>query len=302
VVHVVDTHVHLVSDDTDRFPRQINASATHPWWAGGHHDSDALLREMAVQGVTAAVVVQAVGVYGYDNSYLVAATANAPKQLAGVVALDADADDVGGELTLVARTDGVAGARLFGVAPGSSWTTSGKADEAFDAADRAGLPLVLTVFEHQLPALMPSIGRYPGLRLALDHCGFAALDRGRVRRASPVLDLTAYGNVTLKVSSHTLLDIPSAGSPADFVDHLLSLFGPDRLMWGSDWPQTPLPDYGAHLQWAERATGHLLADLRAKLMGQNALAWLGDRSLTIVAAMAAADAVVGQGEHDDADQ
>jgi L-fuconolactonase len=279
---LIDTHVHLVSDDAVRFPRQINASATHPWWAGGDHDLGAFRREMTVHGVAAALIVQAVGVYGYDNSY-VQETTNGAAALAGVAALDMEGDGVGDEMTRLARAGGVAGVRLFGVSPGSSWIGSGKVDEAFTAADRSGVPLVLTVFEHQLPALIPPITRFPGLRLALDHCAFAAVDGGRVHDQSPLLDLVDIAHVTLKVSSHTLLDVPSPHAPSELVDDLLSRFGPARLMWGSDWPQTPLANYAAHLELAGRAFGHLPAGVRTQIFGQNALAWLGDRSLTIVA-------------------
>jgi L-fuconolactonase len=37
------------------------------------------------------------------------------------------------------------------------------------------------------------------------------------------------------------------------VDHLLDVFGPDRLMWGSDWPVLNLAGaYGGWLQQARR--------------------------------------------------
>jgi predicted TIM-barrel fold metal-dependent hydrolase len=295
VDQLIDTHVHLVSDDAVRFPRQVNASATHPWWAGGGHDLPALLRQMATHGVAAAAVVQAVGVYGYDNSYLLEATTAEATRLFGVAALDMDADGSGAELTRLARTDGVAGIRLFGVSPASSWIGAGKADEAFGAAAQAGVPLVLTVFEHQLPALVPAIMRFPTVRVALDHCAFAATDGGRLRSGSALLDLSALGNVSLKVSSHTLLDVPAPHSPSELVDDLLRRFGPDRLMWGSDWPQTPLADYAAHIRLARSTFGHLPAGLRAKVMGENALAWFGDKSLTIVAGTAAAGATAPGG-------
>jgi predicted TIM-barrel fold metal-dependent hydrolase len=307
VEDVIDTHVHLVSDDAVRFPRQVNASATHPWWASDGLDRAALVRQMATHGVGAALVVQAVGVYGYDNSYLHEATAHGATalgatKLAGVAALDMDRAGVGDEIVRLAQTDGVAGIRLFAVSPGSSWIERGKADEAFAAAAQADIPLVLTVFEYQLPALMPAIGRYPTVRLALDHCAFPTLDGGRIEGGSPLLELSGARNLTLKVSSHTLLDVAAPHSPSELVDDLLSRFGPDRLMWGSDWPQTPLPTYAAHLELAHRACGHLAPATRVKVFRSNAVAWLGGRSVTIVGGTAVAGAAAGQGEHDDADR
>lgn len=274
---IIDTHVHVVSEDTGRYPRQINASATHRWWSGGKCDTAALLANMDAHGVAEALAVQAVGVYAYDNSYLLDEVVSGSGRVAGVVAVDMDADRPAEEITRMSSVAGVAGVRLFAVSPGSSWVHSSKADEAFDAAARADLPVVLTAFEHQLPPLAPSIARYTTLRIAVDHCAFPTLDGARIHSGSPLLELTTARNVTMKVSSHVLLDVTSPDAPSALIDDLLSRFGPDRVMWGSDWPQTPLPDYGAHLELAQAAMAHLTPDEQHGLMGANAVAWLGGR-------------------------
>ena len=276
-VGIIDTHVHVVSDDTARYPRQINASATHNWWAGVACDTAALLRAMDAHGVTAALAVQAVGVYAYDNSYLLDEVASGSRPVAAVAAVDVDGGGAAEEIMRLSDVAGVVGIRLFAVSPGSSWVQSGKADEAFDAATRSGLPVVLTVFEQQLPLLAPSIARYPTLPITLDHCAFPTLDGARIHRGSPLLEMTTAPNVTVKVSSHLLLEVTPPDAPSALIDDLLSGFGPDRVMWGSDWPQTPLPDYGAHLELAQRAMAHLEQDVRLAVMGRNAAVWLGGR-------------------------
>jgi L-fuconolactonase len=285
-VGIIDTHVHVVSGDTARYPRQINASATRDWWAGVACDMPALLRTMDAHGVAAALAVQAVGVYAYDNAYVLDEVAGGSGRVAGVVAVDVDARGAAEEIARMSSVPGVVGVRLFAVSPGSSWVHTGKADEAFDAACRSGLPVVLTVFEQQLPALAASIARYPMLPITVDHCAFAKLDGARIHRGSPLLQLIAASNVMVKVSSHVLLDVAPSGAPSELIDDLLSEFGPDRVMWGSDWPQTPLPDYGAHVQLARRAMAHLEPDVRLGLMGRNAAAWLGDRFVNSLGAAA----------------
>ena len=158
---IIDTHVHVVSDDTARYPRQINASATHSWWAGVDCDTAALRRTMDAHGIATALAVQAVGVYAYDNAYLLDEVASGSGRVVGVVAVDADANGAAEEIEQLSLATGVVGIRLFAVSPGSSWVHSTKADEAFDAASRSGLPVVLTAFDHQLPPLAPSIARLP---------------------------------------------------------------------------------------------------------------------------------------------
>lgn len=281
-VGIIDTHVHVVSDDTARYPRQINASATRRWWAGVACDTPALLRAMDAHGVAAALAVQAVGVYAYDNSYLLDEVASGSRPVAAVAAVDVDAGGAAEEITRLSAVAGVVGVRLFAVSPGSSWVHTGKADEAFDAATRSGLPVVLTVFEQQLPPLAPSIARYPTLPIVLDHCAFPTLDGARIHRDSPLLEMATAPNVTVKVSSHLLLAVTPPDAPSALIDELLSGFGPDRVMWGSDWPQTPLPDYGAHLQLAQGALAHLEQDVRLRVMGRNAAVWLGGRFVNSV--------------------
>jgi L-fuconolactonase len=274
---IIDTHVHVVSEDTVRYPRQINSSATHRWWSGGSCDTTALLAHMDAHGVAAALAVQAVGVYAYDNAYLLDEVAPESGRVAGVVAVDMDADGPADEIARMASIPGVVGVRLFAVSPGSTWIHGGKSDEAFDAAARADLPVVLTAFEQQLPPLIPSMTRYPALRIAIDHCAFPTLDGSRIHRESPLLQLTSARNVRMKVSSHVLLHLAAPDAPSALVVDLVSRFGPDRVMWGSDWPQTPLPDYAAHLELAQRAVAQLTPEERNGLMGANAATWLGGR-------------------------
>jgi L-fuconolactonase len=274
---IIDTHVHVVSGDTARYPRQINASATHRWWSGGDCDMAALRANMDAHDVAAALAVQAVGVYAYDNTYLLDEVAPESAPVAGIVAVDMEAAGPAEEITRMATLPGVAGVRLFAVALGSSWVGARKADEAFHAAAEADLPVVLTVFEHQLPLLVPSIARNTTLRLAIDHCAFPTLDGVRIHSQSPLLELTGASHVSVKVSSHLLLELAPPYAPSGLIDDLVSRFGSDRVMWGSDWPQTPLPDYGAHLELAQRAMEQLTPVERHRVMGANAAAWSGGR-------------------------
>jgi len=68
----------------------------------------------------------------------------------------------------------------------------------------------------------------------------------------------------------------TAHTLARYVDHLLACFGPERLLWGSDWPVVDLA--GGYERWA-RATDALLARLpdadRNAIMGGNARRFYG---------------------------
>jgi L-fuconolactonase len=60
------------------------------------------------------------------------------------------------------------------------------------------------------------------------------------------------------------------------MDHLLHWFGPQRLMWGSDWPVLTLA--GTHSFWEEvtaRLISGLSCDERAALLGGTAIRFYG---------------------------
>jgi L-fuconolactonase len=81
----------------------------------------------------------------------------------------------------------------------------------------------------------------PELRVVVDHLGkppFGRDDWAQWRRV--LAEVAARPNVTAKVSG---LQTPGRLMTVDGLrpawDTALELFGPRRLMWGSDWPMTP---------------------------------------------------------------
>ena len=288
---IIDTHVHVV--DASRFPlRPTGVGST--WWDAPDRDVGAFRALMARHHVTAAVLVQPVGAYGYDNRCLLEALVEAGPALRGVAAVDLnDGSRTGAELAAevgaVARREGVCGIRLFAVAPGTAWaegeavanprSASGSRVRAVLAAARdAGLVVVLTVFAPQLAGLAGVLAEFPELVVAVDHCAFPELDGAQLAAGSPLLAVRDLGHVVLKVSSHLLEEAEAVGDPADLVSQLSELFGPGRLVWGSDYPQTG-DDYTALLALAESATRHLDPEARRAFIGVRAADLFGFQAL-----------------------
>ena len=180
-------------------------------------------------GVERAVVVQAVGPHGFDNTYAAAAVAAHPGRLAFGAAVEP------GE----PAPPGCAGVRLFGVAGDDAWLDDGRGAATWPTAPT----IVVTLFRDALPRLRRLVEAHPGVPVAIDHCGFPDGDLG------PVLALADLPPVHLKVSSHVLAPEPD---PAAFVARLTEAYGPDRLCWGSDHPQHG-GDYGELVALGRRA-------------------------------------------------
>jgi L-fuconolactonase len=64
---IVDTHVHAVSADQRKYPRQVSPGAPGEWVQ--NMSAEMLLALDAQAGIDKTVLVQAYSAYKYDNSY-----------------------------------------------------------------------------------------------------------------------------------------------------------------------------------------------------------------------------------------
>jgi predicted TIM-barrel fold metal-dependent hydrolase len=130
---------------------------------------------------------------------------------------------------------------------------------------RAGFPFDLNFLARQLiPIGAPLVRACPDQPYILDHCGVPDVAAGEFDEWAKGIDLMAsFPNVVLKFSGITAYCAPgtaSVGLLRPYVDHLLTAFGPDRMLWGGDWPVVNL---GAGLPGWIDMTRELLADLSA---------------------------------------
>jgi predicted TIM-barrel fold metal-dependent hydrolase len=256
---IVDSHTHVMSADTDRFPPRPDVG----YWFHGAGDVASLLGVMDDAGVDAAVIVQFVGGYGYDCSYAAQVVTESNGRLALVGAVDMYGADPAADLrTLVAEAP-LRAVRVFGVGvddPG--WLTDGRAAAVWAAAAETGVGIVATLWANDLAALRPLVESHPGVSVAIDHCGFADFAAG----AEPLFALADLPAVHVKVSSHVLHPLDD---PAGVVDALAEAFGADRLIWGSDYPQTE-GTYADMLALAQRASRRLDEAAQAEFLGGTA--------------------------------
>ena len=78
----------------------------------------------------------------------------------------------------------------------------------------------------------------------LDHAGKPDIRRGALDPwRAHIAELARLPNVVCKLSGLVTEADPATWTPAalrPYVDHLLSCFGPERLLFGSDWPVVDL--------------------------------------------------------------
>ncbi|MEU4476357.1 amidohydrolase family protein [Micromonospora sp. NPDC023888] len=267
---------------TEAAPGQGIVDAHHHLWVRARHpqpwidphtmaaiDSDFTPLDLApvarAAGVTQTVVVQSVAVRT-ETPELLGIAADDPL-IAGVVGwVDLTADNVGDRLDRLRAARG--GERLVGIRdlvqsePDPAYLDRPDVRRGIAAVGAAGLAFDLLVRDHQLPAATRLVRDLPEMRFVLDHLGKPSLGHGGLGDwPRDLLALAAEPNTTAKLSGLvTEVDGPSwtTSDVRPAVEHALDAFGPDRLMFGSDWPVCLLAS--SYARWVEALT-ELLAPL-----------------------------------------
>ncbi len=96
------------------------------------------------------------------------------------------------------------------------------------------------VLARQLPVAVDLAKACPDQALVLDHCGVPDIAGGGFLDWARGIDaLAAMPHVHVKLSGISAYCAPGTANLATlkpWVDHILSAFGADRVLWGGDWP------------------------------------------------------------------
>lgn len=144
------------------------------------------------------------------------------------------------------------------------------------ALEHAGLTYDFVIFPHQIPDAISLADAFPNQRFVLDHLGKPPIRTGEWELwAKQIMALGQRANVYAKVSGLVTEADWHTWQPADLKPYLqtaLDAFGPDRLMFGSDWPVCLLAArYEDVLRVAEDFFASLSAEEQNKVFGLNAI-------------------------------
>lgn len=199
--------------------------------------------EARAAGVTRTVLVQTVTVPEETPEFL--ALADAHDLIAGVVGwTDLTRPDVADELARLRRLPG--GAHLKGIRhqvqgePDPGWLLRPDVHRGLTALADAGLVYDLVVLPHQLPACVRAARSHPRLTFVLDHAGKPPIASGALEPwATDLRALAALPHTCCKLSGMVTEADPASWTVDDlrpYAETVLDAFGPDRVMFGSDWP------------------------------------------------------------------
>ncbi|GGM08029.1 amidohydrolase family protein [Dactylosporangium sucinum] len=269
----------------------------HLWHLGGGYDwLDApelapirrtfapgqLRAELAAAGVSRTVLVEG-GRCDADEAAVLLEHAKATPEIAAVVAWADPADpDLAATLAGYAELDG--GGHLRGIRAQVQAEDVGYLDRddvraGLARIGAAGLVFDLVVRAEQLPSAGRAAAALPGVRFVLDHLGkprVRAGAEGLAEWCELVAGLAACPNVSAKLSGLVTEADWAAWEVDDlrpYVEEALALFGPDRLMYGSDWPVCTLA--ASYAEVIDTLDGLIGRDDRAAVFGGTATAVYG---------------------------
>ena len=152
--------------------------------------------------------------------------------------------------------------------------------EGFIAGARAvgerGLVCDICVKDYQLDGAIALARGAPNTTIVLNHLGKPTIGGDLSVWREKMAVLADCGNVHLKLSV-VVHGVPDERwdeeAVAPVVAEVLARFGAERMLWASNWPVAPLvTDYGDWFALAQRLTGSLGAEARARIFHGNAAA------------------------------
>lgn len=231
-------------------------------------------REAAGPAATEGVILVQTQEDPADTAWLLHLTDRDPAVLGVVGWTDLEAPDAPQAIARLAEHSRLRGLRPMVQGLAADWYDNPLLEPAWIAMAQAGLVLEALVRPAHLPSLDRLAARHPELAIVIDHAAkpdARALEEWRRDLSA----LAARPQARCKLSG--LLTELSPDMPAEAINPIVSvlvdLFGPDRLMWGSDWPVLTLA--GNYAGWLEQTRRLVPPHLHDAVFGGTARATYG---------------------------
>ena len=231
-MRIIDSHVHVWINDPDYpwAPETANPPAEDA-------TVEQLLEVMASHGTERTVLVQVMH-YRWDNRYAADCLKRHPETFLGVCRVDPESPSAADDLSYWVEEFGFRGVRLSpGVGPEGDWFANSGLEPLWSRAQALGVPVCILTHLDRLPDLEAWIQKYADVQVCVDHMACPRPD-DHPEALDRLLRLARYPEVYVKISgtwSLTREDYPYRDTHGK-VKRIYDAFGPERLMWGTDWP------------------------------------------------------------------
>jgi predicted TIM-barrel fold metal-dependent hydrolase len=215
--------------------------------------------------------------YGWDNSYISSSLHRYPDLFVAHGLLDPSAPDLPGRLRFWVREHGFQGMRFSPIYhPNSTWLNSREHYPLWREAERLGAVFNYYILPQQMPMLEDMAGRFPGVKIVIDHLGkpdLGAADPWFEFRK--IFRLKRFPQVWVSASEPYELSLTKQYPYRDthpFFKAVYEEFGGRQLIWGTGYPRPrwELP-MDKELEFVNQALDFYTPQDRELILGGNAL-------------------------------
>ena len=236
---IVDSHVHVISPDHERYPlrtlKSFGVPGVGPWYIETPISTEQLLGITHAAGVERIVVVQAFGAYGFDNTYHADSAAQHPERLSSVCGVDPSAADAPAQLAYWVRERGMQGLRLS-TRYDSIALDDPRVFPVWEQAAKLGVPICILTSPEHIGAIRNMAARFRSVPVALDHAA-GIVGAESEAEAKALMELAQLPNLYLKVTTENLLPLTPDNEMGNARwQKIIAVFGAQRIMWGSNMP------------------------------------------------------------------
>jgi predicted TIM-barrel fold metal-dependent hydrolase len=227
---IIDPHVHVWKADP-RFP-----------WAEGQKPPardatpEMLLALMKANGVARTVIIQVIH-YRFDNSYLASVLNQYPKEFRGVARVNPEDPAAPDHLSKLVQEQGFRGVRLSPNATAAGdWIRGPLMPPLWKRCSDLKVPMTILAPIVRMPDVGNLADQFPDLTIVIDHMADCPVDKPE--ELEKLVALKRHPKLFVKIShAWSLSKQPYPWLDAqEHVKRLYHAFGPQRLMWGTDWP------------------------------------------------------------------
>jgi predicted TIM-barrel fold metal-dependent hydrolase len=214
--------------------------------------------------------------YGWDNSYIDYSLHKYPRRFVAHGLLDPLGPDPAARLRYWIKERGFQGMRFSPIYhPASTWLNSKEHYPLWREAERLGAVFNYYILPQQMPMLEDMAGRFPGVKIVIDHLG-----KPDLKAADPWADfrkmfrLKRFPQVWVSASEPYEISLTKQFPYKDtwpFFKATYEEFGPRQLIWGTGYPKPrwELP-MNKELEFVQDLDFYTAKD-RELILGQNAL-------------------------------
>jgi predicted TIM-barrel fold metal-dependent hydrolase len=228
---IIDPHVHVWKKDP-RYP-WAKETANPP---GEDRTPEMLLELMRANGVERTVIIQVIH-YRWDNSYLADVLKQYPKIFHGVARVNPEDPGAPDHLSRLVKEQGFRGVRISpSVNAQGDWIKGPLMAPLWKRCEELKVPMTVLAPVARMPDVLPLVEKFPDLNVVIDH--MADCPAGDFEKLKLLTALARFPKVFVKIShtwSLSKQEFPWADTHEN-VKRLHEAFGPQRLMWGTDWP------------------------------------------------------------------